>query len=68
MSDLGGLDNINSPPRVNYTYSVQAGILAGIDMVSEKNQHHIVTMVQSRGLDCSTSVSAKHEFLKYLIF
>ncbi|KAK4799697.1 hypothetical protein SAY86_025062 [Trapa natans] len=33
ISDWQGLDRITSPPHANYTYSVQAGILAGIDMI-----------------------------------
>ncbi|XP_055830031.1 uncharacterized protein LOC129899195 [Solanum dulcamara] len=33
ISDSEGIDRITSPPHANYTYSVQAGILAGIDMV-----------------------------------
>ncbi|XP_022872235.1 uncharacterized protein LOC111391290 [Olea europaea var. sylvestris] len=33
ISDMWGIDRITTPSRVNYTYSVQAGILAGIDMV-----------------------------------
>ncbi|VFQ71399.1 unnamed protein product [Cuscuta campestris] len=33
ISDWQGIDRITSPPGANYTYSVQAGILAGIDMV-----------------------------------
>ncbi|XP_031381238.1 uncharacterized protein LOC116195940 [Punica granatum] len=33
ISDWQGIDRITSPPHENYTYSVQAGILAGIDMV-----------------------------------
>ncbi|XP_022150697.1 uncharacterized protein LOC111018764 isoform X2 [Momordica charantia] len=33
ISDWEGLDRITSPPHSNYTYSVQAAILAGIDMV-----------------------------------
>ncbi|CAH9063014.1 unnamed protein product [Cuscuta europaea] len=33
ISDWEGIDRITSPPKSNYTYSVQAGILAGIDMV-----------------------------------
>ncbi|XP_038711094.1 beta-glucosidase BoGH3B-like isoform X2 [Tripterygium wilfordii] len=33
ISDWEGIDRITLPPRANYTYSVQAGILAGIDMV-----------------------------------
>uniref|UniRef100_A0A5B7CCL6 Lysosomal beta glucosidase-like n=2 Tax=Davidia involucrata TaxID=16924 RepID=A0A5B7CCL6_DAVIN len=33
ISDWEGIDRITSPPKSNYTYSVQASILAGIDMV-----------------------------------
>lgn len=35
ISDWLGIDRITSPPGANYTYSVQAGINAGIDMVCE---------------------------------
>ncbi|KAI5676839.1 hypothetical protein M9H77_07789 [Catharanthus roseus] len=33
ISDWEGIDRITSPPHLNYTYSIQASILAGIDMV-----------------------------------
>ncbi|CAK9184643.1 unnamed protein product [Ilex paraguariensis] len=33
ISDWLGIDKITSPPHANYSYSVQAGILTGIDMV-----------------------------------
>ncbi|KAI8525893.1 hypothetical protein RHMOL_Rhmol13G0266300 [Rhododendron molle] len=33
ISDWQGLDRITSPPHANYSYSVQAGVLAGIDMI-----------------------------------
>jgi beta-glucosidase-like glycosyl hydrolase len=33
ISDWQGLDRITSPPHANYSYSVQAGVLAGIDML-----------------------------------
>lgn len=33
ISDWQGIDRITSPPHNNYSYSVQAGVLAGIDMV-----------------------------------
>ncbi|KAK8546479.1 hypothetical protein V6N12_027261 [Hibiscus sabdariffa] len=33
ISDWEGIDRITSPPHANYTYSIQAGIQAGIDMV-----------------------------------
>ncbi|KAM0944132.1 putative glucan 1,3-beta-glucosidase [Dioscorea sansibarensis] len=33
ISDWQGLDRITSPPHVNYSYSIQTGVHAGIDMV-----------------------------------
>ncbi|PON66849.1 Glycoside hydrolase [Parasponia andersonii] len=33
ISDWEGIDRITSPPHANYTYSVQAAVQAGIDMV-----------------------------------
>ncbi|GAB4824567.1 hypothetical protein Ancab_007441 [Ancistrocladus abbreviatus] len=33
ISDFEGIDRITDPPHANYTYSVQASINAGIDMV-----------------------------------
>ncbi|CAO2825081.1 unnamed protein product [Amaranthus hypochondriacus] len=33
ISDWEGIDRITSPPHANYSYSVQAGVKAGIDMV-----------------------------------
>ncbi|KAH7666318.1 beta-glucosidase protein [Dioscorea alata] len=33
ISDWQGLDRITSPPHANYSYSIQTGIHAGIDMV-----------------------------------
>ncbi|PPR89746.1 hypothetical protein GOBAR_AA30943 [Gossypium barbadense] len=33
ISDWQGLDRITSPPHANYSYSVEAGVGAGIDMV-----------------------------------
>ncbi|KAK8545033.1 hypothetical protein V6N13_066346 [Hibiscus sabdariffa] len=33
LSDWEGLDRITSPPHANYSFSVEAGISAGIDMV-----------------------------------
>ena len=34
ISDFEGIDRITSPPRANITYSIEAGVSAGIDMVS----------------------------------
>ncbi|XP_062167590.1 uncharacterized protein LOC133873831 isoform X2 [Alnus glutinosa] len=33
ISDWEGIDRITSPPRANYSYSIQTGIHTGIDMV-----------------------------------
>ncbi|XP_028758116.1 uncharacterized protein LOC114717186 isoform X2 [Neltuma alba] len=33
ISDWEGIDRITSPPHANYTYSVLAGVSAGIDMI-----------------------------------
>ncbi|KAH6826963.1 Glycosyl hydrolase family protein [Perilla frutescens var. hirtella] len=33
ISDWQGIDRITNPPHMNYSYSVQAGVLAGIDMI-----------------------------------
>ncbi|CAI8600678.1 unnamed protein product [Vicia faba] len=33
ISDWEGIDKITSPPHANYTYSIEAGVNAGIDMV-----------------------------------
>lgn len=34
ISSWAGIDRITDPPHSNYSHSVQAGILAGIDIVS----------------------------------
>ncbi|XP_051152441.1 uncharacterized protein LOC127266293 [Andrographis paniculata] len=33
ISDWEGIDRITSPPKANYTFSIMAGITAGIDMI-----------------------------------
>lgn len=38
ISDWEGIDRITSPPHANYTYSVQAGVNAGIDMIMVPNK------------------------------
>lgn len=40
ISDWQGIDRITSPPHANYSYSVQAGVLAGIDMVMVPNEYN----------------------------
>ncbi|KAK7315569.1 hypothetical protein VNO77_34122 [Canavalia gladiata] len=38
ISDWQGIDRITSPPKANYTYSIYAGVNAGIDMVNNEFQ------------------------------
>ncbi|KAK7301558.1 hypothetical protein RJT34_12425 [Clitoria ternatea] len=38
-SDFKGLDRMTSPPRSNFTYSVEAGVSAGIDMFMVPKQY-----------------------------
>lgn len=53
ISDWLGIDRITSPPGANYTYSVQAGINAGIDMV-------MVPYNYTEYIDDATSLVNKH--------
>ncbi|CAK7341471.1 unnamed protein product [Dovyalis caffra] len=39
ISDWEGIDRITSPPHANYSYSIQAGISAGIDMIMVPNKY-----------------------------
>ncbi|KAL9674925.1 hypothetical protein QQ045_003124 [Rhodiola kirilowii] len=39
ISDWQGIDRITSPPHANYSYSVQASILAGLDMIMVPEQY-----------------------------
>ncbi|XP_061943952.1 uncharacterized protein LOC133668202 [Populus nigra] len=39
ISDWEGIDRITSPPHANYSYSIQAGISAGIDMIMVPNNY-----------------------------
>jgi len=38
ISDWQGIDRITTPSHANYTYSIYAGITAGIDMVNDEFQ------------------------------
>lgn len=48
ISDWQGIDRITNPPHANYTYSVYAGILAGIDMimVPENYAEYLTTLTE----------------------
>lgn len=39
ISDWQGIDRITTPERANYSYSVLAGVNAGIDMVRIYTNH-----------------------------
>lgn len=39
ISDMRGIDKLTDPPHANYTYSVQLGIHAGIDMIMVPNDY-----------------------------
>lgn len=39
ISDWQGIDRITSPPHLNYSYSVEVGVGAGIDMVCQHFEH-----------------------------
>ncbi|TXG73483.1 hypothetical protein EZV62_002062 [Acer yangbiense] len=39
ISDWEGIDRITSPPHANYSYSVEAGVGAGIDMIMVPNNY-----------------------------
>ncbi|KAA8543957.1 hypothetical protein F0562_021866 [Nyssa sinensis] len=53
ISDWHGIDKITSPPKANYTYAVQVGIQAGIDMV-------MVPYNQTEFIDILTSLVEKN--------
>ena len=42
ISDWQGIDKITDPTHSNYTYSVLAGVQAGIDMVSGSGQFDFI--------------------------
>lgn len=46
ITDYEGIDQITSPPGVNYSYSVEAGIGAGIDMVWSVNFVLLIYMLR----------------------
>lgn len=41
ISDWEGIDRITSPPHANYSYSIEAGVGAGIDMVRIRYVKHV---------------------------
>lgn len=41
ISDWEGIDRITSPPHANYSYSIEAGVGAGIDMVRIRSVKHV---------------------------
>jgi len=41
ISDWEGIDRITTPPHANYSYSIEAGVGAGIDMVRIRCVKHV---------------------------
>ncbi|KAL0418393.1 UNVERIFIED_CONTAM: Lysosomal beta glucosidase [Sesamum radiatum] len=49
ISDWKGIDRITDPPRANYSYSVQAGVLAGLDMGIGKGSSEEILVLLKNG-------------------
>ena len=63
ISDWQGLDRITSPPHLNYTYSVQAAIEAGIDMVSSFLIY--ICQIKLMMLSCNNIINGKLKSWRY---
>ena len=59
ITDYEGIDQITSPPGVNYSYSVEAGIGAGIDMVWSVNFLHDKNCGMHHSLHFSVGVNTQ---------
>ncbi|KAI8562781.1 hypothetical protein RHMOL_Rhmol03G0062000 [Rhododendron molle] len=62
--DMEGIDWITSPPHANYTYSIQAGIQAGIDM--DRNNIGNYDINYSIPVDCEPSLHANYAVMPLL--
>jgi hypothetical protein len=61
ISDWQGIDRITTPPGSNYSYSVEAGVGAGIDMVISLTYDTSLTIV------ISSRASTNEPFSSFLI-
>ena len=67
ISDWQGIDRITNPPHLNYSYSVYAGISAGIDMVSLRSDSasHLFVIHSIWLLDCCVCLSVMQIMVPY---
>ncbi|XP_073291913.1 uncharacterized protein [Primulina huaijiensis] len=69
ISDWQGIDRITNPPHANYSYSIQAGVLAGIDMVMLPNNFaefisDLTSLVKSNAIPMSRIDDAVKRILR----
>ncbi|XP_073138591.1 uncharacterized protein [Henckelia pumila] len=69
ISDWQGIDRITNPPHANYSYSIQAGVLAGIDMVMLPNNFEefisdLTSLVKSNAIPMSRIDDAVKRILR----
>lgn len=69
ISDWQGIDRITSPPGANYTYSVLAGVNAGIDMIMVPNNYvdfinDLTTLVNDKAIPMSRIDDAVRRILR----
>ncbi|XP_073054649.1 uncharacterized protein [Primulina eburnea] len=69
ISDWQGIDRITNPPHANYSYSIQAGVLAGIDMVMLPNNFaefisDLTSLVKSNAIPISRINDAVKRILR----
>ncbi|KAL1542869.1 beta-glucosidase [Salvia divinorum] len=69
ISDWEGIDKLTTPPRQNYTYSVEAGVLAGIDMFMIADRFpefitNLTTLVKSNAIPMTRIHDAVRRILR----
>ncbi|KAJ1293596.1 hypothetical protein BS78_01G080800 [Paspalum vaginatum] len=69
ISDWEGIDRITSPPHANYSYSIEAGIGAGIDMIMVPYRYtefidDLTTQVQNKVIPMSRIDDAVYRILR----
>ncbi|KZV30571.1 lysosomal beta glucosidase-like [Dorcoceras hygrometricum] len=69
LAEWSGLDRMTTPPHSNYTYSVEAGILAGVDMVIVPYNYSefittLTSLVKNKYIPISRIDDAVHRILR----
>lgn len=69
ISDWEGIDRITSPPHANYSYSIEAGVGAGIDMIMVPFRYtefidDLTTQVQNKVIPMSRIDDAVYRILR----